>query len=746
MALPILYASTLFFSAALLFSVQPMIGKLLLPLLGGAPAVWNTCMVFFQAALLAGYTYAHASTRWLGPRRQAILHAALLLTPLFVLPIGIASDAAPPVETNPIPWLLGRLAAVAGVPFVLVATSAPLLQRWFAASRHGASADPYFLYAASNLGSLVALLAYPLAIEPFLSLAVQSRLWAIGYAVLVLMTWLCAGAMLRSSGPQAAGAPASNRTSPEPPRSQNVLHADVGARQRMRWVLLAFAPSSLMLGVTSHISTNLAAVPLLWVVPLALYLLTYVLAFARRPPLSHVLTARLLPLVAIVAAPLFFASIPGLEWQAVLVHLALFFMAAMACHGRLAAERPAAERLTQYYLWISVGGVLGGVFNAIAAPLIFRTVVEYPLAVVLACLLRPADMTATTKRRAFSLDLIVPGALAVAAFGAVMVLQITRLSGTWSGLAIVYALVGTVGVVVRGRPVRAGLSLAVGMAALGLYTRLGEGRTLHVERDFFGVKRVMSSADGGVHILYHGTTLHGVQQTSPQLAREPLAYYHRGGPVGDVFSAVVAGNPQARVAVVGLGAGATAAYAEPGQSFTFYEIDPAVARIASEPRFFTYLRTCRGAHEIVLGDGRLTLARSPDGAYDLIFLDAYGSDAIPTHLLTREALRLYRSKLAARGLLAFHITNRFLDLETLLGALAADAGLACFVKAESDADLSDSARAAGAAPASVAVLAQSTDGLAPLRGRAGWRGPAIRPGARAWTDEYSNLLGIMRWQ
>ncbi len=370
----IVYATTIFLTASLLFVVQPMFARMVLPLLGGSPAVWNTCLVFYQAALLAGYLYSHATTSWLGVRRQAALHVGLVLLPLLLLPIGIPSGWTPPAAASPIPWLLALLAVAVGLPFFVVSTTSPLLQKWFAGTGHPSAGDPYFLYAASNLGSMLGLLGYPVLLEPRLRLAEQSRLWSGGYLLLLVFTLACAVLLWRSPVPALA----------DPSRERLT---GLAARRRLRWVLLALVPSSLMLSVTTFISADVEAIPLLWVIPLAIYLLTFVLVFARRPLVPHALVVRVLPiaLLALVVVLVKRANQPLLLIMG--LHLGAFFVAAMVCHGELARDRPPPAHLTEFYLWLSVGGVLGGVFNALVAPLVFDSVAEYPLTVVLACLL-----------------------------------------------------------------------------------------------------------------------------------------------------------------------------------------------------------------------------------------------------------------------------------------------------------------------------------------------------------------------
>jgi len=733
----LVYAITLFISATLLFSVQPMVGKMILPALGGTPAAWNTCMVFFQAALLAGYAYAHASVNRLGVRRQAVFHLGLLLLGVCTLPIAVAAGMSPPTQDNPVFWLLGWLTVSVGLPVFVVASTAPLLQKWFAETGHPDAEDPYFLYAASNAGSLLALVSYPLLVERSLALAGQSRVWLGGYVLLIVLVAGCAVVLWTRQRRSRCTNPPQGRFD----RQAADDNAALTGRRRAWWVLLSAVPSSLMLGVTAHMTTNVASMPLLWVFPLALYLLTFVLVFARRQLISPDLMSRLLPFVALVLAPTFFVSIPQLEWRLMLAHLAMFFIAAMICHGRLAQSRPSTRHLTEYYLWISIGGVLGGLFNTLVAPVVFRTVVEYPLMMCVVCLLRPAREGLRPGARARWLDAAGPAVLAVLAVGLVLGINATTFKGTWAGLAAVLAPVVGVGFLFRRRPIRFGLGYAAGLAALALFTRLGEGNLLHVERNFFGVKRVVAGKQGRARVLYHGTTVHGMQWVDPRSAQTPLAYYHPSGPICEVFRVLAGRDTRPRVGAIGLGTGAVAAFAQPGQHFVFYEIDPGVARIAANPRYFTFLAASRGTCRVVLGDGRLAMARARAGSYGLIFLDAYSSDAIPTHLLSREAMAVYLSKLADGGVLAFHITNRFMDLEPVVANLARDAHLVCRVRAERWADLSNAERAQGCVPSHVVIMARRFEDLGPLAEADHWRTLPGQPDGMVWTDQYCDILG-----
>ena len=731
----LLFLLTLFLSAFLLFCVQPMIAKMVLPLLGGSPAVWSTCMVFFQAALLAGYAYAHATTTWLGVRLQTIVQAGLLMLPLFVLPFGIQSDAARSLspEANPTGWLFGLLLGMVALPFFVVATSAPLLQRWFTQSGHPAASDPYFLYGASNLGSMLALLAYPLVVEPNLRLAQQSMAWTVGYGLYVVLALGCI-AVIWKAQEGALGGPDSSGTTQETHRLR------IG--QVVRWVVLAFIPTSLMLSVTMYLTTDIAALPLLWVIPLSLYLLTFILTFARRPILPHSWMVRALPMAAVVLA-LFLNISPVAQPISLPLHLVVFFLAAMVCHGELVQHRPPQGHLTAFYLAMSCGGVLGGLFNALIAPLVFDRIAEYPLALVLACLALPKTQTDSSERWSRSLDWVLPLCLGILTWGLVTVLQ-PRSGSSQDDLhaKLAFGLAGLVCYAFKDRPVRFGLGLGAVLLVAGTYTS-SYGRVLYQHRSYFGVLRVAYVASGNFNRLIHGHTLHGQQSLDPERRLEPLTSYHRTGPIGQVFEVLRTRDPRSDVALVGLGAGSLACYAEPGQRMTFFEIDPVVAKIARDRRYFTFLDDSRTASiAVVLGDARLRLNDAPDHAYGLIVLDAFSSDAIPTHLLTREALQLYRAKLGEGGILAFHISNPWIDLAPILGALARDAGLQCLVRR--DLDISPAEARCGKEPSIWAVMAARDAGLGSLSNDSRWTPPQGRPNEAVWTDDFSSIIEHLR--
>ncbi len=725
----LLFAVTIFLGSALLFLVQPMFARMVLPVLGGAPSVWNTAMVFYQAVLLAGYACAHFSTARLGVRRQSVMQLGLLLLPFAILPVAVAGIGTPPTDSSPLGWLLGVMLTAVGLPFFAAATMGPTLQTWFAASGHSRAADPYFLYSSSNLGSMVALLGYPFAIEPFLSLDQQSQLWTWAYAAFVVLAAACVAAIWNKSS--AASAPALAGRGTEAPKIER--------RRSLRWVGLAFIPSSLMLGVTSYLSSEIAVVPLLWVVPLALYLFTFVVAF--RPG-----AGRLVPVAARAFAILAVTLVVSLNMQAtqplgwlMLLHLVVFTLAAFLCHVKLAADRPASSQLTSFYLWISVGGVLGGVFNALLAPLLFNTVVEYPLALVLAAYVTASVHGAQSSPRARLLDWLGPLALAVFAFGlaytgpAIRFVSMKTLSGAIFGLPALGCFL------LSRRPLRFALGLSALLLAATVY-RDERGNILHTERSFFGLHRVTLDPALKVHYLVNGRTLHGTQSLDPARRSEPLAYYFRTGPAGQIL-AELARDPAQPVGVVGLGAGSLASYALPGQPWTFFEIDPVVVRLARDEKYFTFLRDTPAKLRVVLGDARLSLQQEPAGSLHLLMIDAFSSDAIPAHLITREALALYQQKLGPRGVIAVHISNLHLDLEPVLSALAREAGLVCRVR--DDTLVPEAERNLGKAASVWLVLARDTADLGALASDRRWL-PARLTGQRVWTDNYSSILHTFR--
>lgn len=904
--MPALFAATLFLSASLLFLVQPMIAKMLLPKLGGTPQVWTTCMVFFQALLLAGYSYAHFMTGKLGDRTQSRWHIPLMLLPFvfLLMPIGIPQSMTPPEEADPIAWLLMALGVGIGMPFLIVSTSAPLLQRWFAATGHPDGHDPYFLYGASNLGSMLALIGYPLLVEPYLPLTAREAgwelpfggylafdqiwVWTIGYACLVVCTAICARVLQNSPDPtekKAGGGrqrvAATQQTMPLTPQ------------QRLRWVMLAFVPSSLMLGATTYVTTDIAAIPLLWVIPLALYLLTFIIVFWKYPTWLHRIFILALPVLILLLVFMMLSGVqPKQMWLRILWHLVGFFVAAMVCHGELAGSRPPVGQLTEFYLWMSFGGVLGGLFNGIVAPLVFNTLAEYAIVMVVACLMVPPLDPDRQQAVRPVLDLASLNILAV--MGVVLlVFRLAKYEGPsphYEGLltatkaGVLYALVGlgvaglllyilsnpeqrlnrlmdfglaaALGLLVIGllyglqwtgvvkaihswieswyestkedpdvwfkglrnyifherpkvrlilvygvpailcytfveRPVRFGLGVAA-ILLVGSSAALLDDDVLLRERSFFGVLRIdRGAADAGeqieaadfygqdrlveYHELLHGTTLHGKQRlvsprhlmqrfltpltatNSLELAgawaaarerwvdprREPLTYYHPSGPIGQVMGWFTKHDRTPNLAVIGLGTGTMASHCETGQLLHYYDIDPAVVKIAQDPKFFTYVPNARerGVNvEMILGDARIAMEKQtrlkPDLKYGLIVVDAFTSDAIPIHLITREAVKVYLNKLADDGIIAFHISNRHLRLKPVLANLADHLQLAGIGQYDQE------EKAIGKSRSDWVLFTRKRENYGELVNDKRWEALKVEPRVGVWTDNFSNVLSV----
>jgi len=699
-----------------------MVAKMLLPKLGGSPAVWGACVLFFQSFLLFGYLYAHLLTRWFTVRLQAALHVALLIATLSLLPLAIGSGA-PPADGNPVWWLLGTLATRLGLPFLLLSATAPLIQRWYATLSIASAARPYTLYVASNFGSMVALLGYPVWLEPAWGASALSARWAVVYLALISLTTLTALVSLRA----AVDAPRPAMSGPP-----------ITPAQRVRWTGLAFVPSSLMLGVTLHISTDLAAVPLLWVLPLAAYLLTFILAFSPREWIPQWLLMRALP-------PLVGAAALAIGFQfnspaSILIHLAAFFAAALLCHGALAQARPPAGDLTAFYVCLAFGGVLGGVFNVLVAPHVFNSVFEYPLMLAVVCLLRASPAYRNGTLEPFGL------------IAAIVVVPISFSLLTWvlgvppraslAAVLVTAAIVPAVATSFMNRT--APFNAVIVILALALLpagsTRSGSGDLIFAGRSFFGVSRVIEAADHSYRVLQSGSTLHGRQNLPAGQTCEPQSYYNPAGPIGQVL-----GQPARRIddaAVVGLGSGALACYAAPASHWRFFEIDPLVERIAKDPRLFTFLGASRGHTSVEIGDGRKLLEATAAGQFDIIVLDAFSSDAVPVHLMTREAIALYMSRLRPGGVVAIHISNRYLDLEPVLASISVSERLTGLANFEGTIPSASATR--GRTASHWVVLARSAGDLQGLDTAPGWHPLAAVPGLRAWTDDYSNLFRSIR--
>lgn len=939
----LVFAWTLFTSATLLFLVEPMIGKMILPLLGGTPAVWNTCMVFYQAVLLAGYAYAHFSTSWLGARKQAALHLVFLLLPFLFLPLAVNPDLIKGGE-NPILGLLLLLSRTVGLPMFVVSASAPLLQKWFADTSHPSAKDPYFLYGASNLGSMLALLAYPTVIEPNLRLGQQSIDWTIGYGVLAALTALCA-VFLWMSPRNVETKPAEDLPIP-PERSSEAIQpsrlgivrgakpmqattaitsirrdvdsfgeynrtlaGEVTWLRVLRWVALAFVPSSLMLGATTYITTDIAAIPLLWVTPLALYLLSFIIVFSHVPSwlqwlgltlagavigvslfiffwdaeslaaqpslqlliriglvlalggglyaawwgwlnrheeMLHRVMVLIMPLLVL---SLLFFLLSGLKTQkhwigwSLCMHLTTLFVVAMVCHGELARDRPAAKFLTGYYLWLSVGGVLGGLFNALVAPVIFNGLYEYPLAMVLACSLAPplgptndsswnrrfdlilaglfagiglllitlrlldknlpfeylknapwawelaaliggvglgvaAAVRAPAKKFERWMDLALPLCLGILLIGlswgleaasvwprVVKIAAACNLSGARLALILTYGLPLVLAYTFVERSLRFALAVGAVLLASGFCAAF-DSLVLHQERGFFGVLRISDEiyryrdADYVLRRLDHGTTLHGMQCLNEERRNEPLTYYHYTGPIGALMLAYNGPDTppeKMNLAVIGLGTGCMAAHARPGQHLTFYDIDPIVKRFSfdQDDPYFTFVQGARdrGAKvDLVMGDARLTMARQQlkeTEKYGMIVVDAFSSDAIPVHLITLQALDVYLDKLTPDGLIVFHISNRYLNLEPVLYNLAQERGLSAVTQSDyrEEGDYPASSELMAKTSSTWVVLSPRKERLNKLLALNAWedKRQALRTGLlplSLWPDQGAGLAGF----
>jgi hypothetical protein len=615
-------------------------------------------------------------------------------------------------------------------PFLMISSGSPLLQRWFAATGHTRARDPYFLFRASNLGSMVGLLLYPVVLEPMWGLAEQSRLWAAGYVLLTLLVAACAVVVWRS--PRRVEEPVGSRDGAAPEAA-----APTAARRR-RWLVLAFVPSSLMLGATSFLTTDISPIPLLWVLPLAIYLISFVIAFSPRYPRRRAIVTKAVPFLVLALLATLLLKAGGPLWMLLSLHLLVLFVASVMCHGELAIDRPSPRYLTAFYLWISFGGVLGGAFNAIVAPLVFNSFVEYPLAIAAVCMLLPWPERRSSGTWVRALDVAVPLGLGVAVLVAA---SLTRDSVSIAPHVVVAAILLLVVFSLRARPIRFGLAVSA-LLLPGAIPEIGGRSVLVQERSFFGVYRVVEAVTPVKgRLLFDGTTIHGAQSLDASRRLEPTTYYTTTGPVGDVFAAWTERPKSARIGVVGLGTGSLACYGATGERWTFFEIDPVVERIAEDPSLFTFLRDCPSEQRVVLGDGRLSLRRAGSDSFDMLILDAFSSDGIPVHLLTREALALYRSKLDPDGLLLFHISNRYLDLHPVLGTLAEDAGLASL--ARDDTSVTDADRQVWKTASSWVVMVRDPAALEGLRDDAVWY--PLAAGHDLWTDDYSDVFGVVNW-
>jgi hypothetical protein len=751
---PAVFVLTVFLSAALVFMVEPMVARLVLPTLGGTPAVWNTSLAFFQTALLVGYAYAHLLQRVNSVRTQVIVHmAALVLAGASFWPLRISELMGDPATANPTLWLLGVLTLSLGAPFAVLSATAPLVQAWHArVFERENDAEPYALYAASNVGSLIALLAYPIVVEPFVRLHSQTLGWSIAYISFALVM---AGVALivwrRGQLPEGPGRAPPLAETPagvlehEPPPVQGPTR--VTWRDRVLWVVLAAIPSSLMLGVTTYITTDVGSAPFLWVGPLALYLLTFVIAFQAKPWLSRdgvLLFQGAFLAGAVVLLPF---SVGSFLLELVL-QLTCFFLTALMCHQALVARRPSPEHLTEFYLYMSLGGVVGGGFNAFVAPVIFNAAHEYAAVLVLSALARPWG-EGELKRWEW-IGLVVACASAVIS---VFLLGADMWALWWNtfhfnfpewGVKVPLGIATVLAFMLRRRSfVMFSILLVLAVSSATVGTR---SYVLNEWRSFFGVVREsrmqVPGLGGEVRMLAHGTTLHGAQAQNPRFRCQPLVYYAHETPIGQVFDAQQARLGSVNIGAVGLGTGSVAAYVRPTDRLTFFEIDPLVVRISTDPRHFSYTTQCAGSRpNFVIGDARLTLQRQAPNQYHVLLIDAFSSDSVPAHLLTVEAIRMYLSRITPDGIVILHLSNRNLNLRGPAMAGAAAAGgyalLQLHPAVPGRPPMWESAEHA-------LIIARNPQALQPFLNDPEHRWEPSNPHqAQPWTDDYTNLVGAL---
>ena len=722
-----LFVATILVGSFLLFMVQPMVARMALPRLGGAPNVWNSAMVVYQVLLLAGYAYAHALSR-LALRKQALVHLGLLAAGALTLPISLAHLAAPSPGWEVL-WVPLLLVATIGPVFFVMSAQAPLMQRWYAADPQ--AGQPWALYAASNLGSFAGLIAYPLLAEPSLSIRAQSQAWSLGYGLLVAIVALAAWS--RWHVPVAH--PAAQSAQPD---------EAIGAKRILLWLALSAVPSGLLLSTTTHLTTDVFAMPLLWVIPLGLYLLSFVVAFSDRRGLTTIITL-ITPCLLLMGGSYAMISASAGTMTVAVITLLLLFLIAVALHGRMYDLRPGASKLTFFYLVMSAGGALGGAFTALVAPEVFDWVWEHPILILVAAMLLPLPpRLAWTKLADLdkSMSYIALAVLLVAAiFFSSQLMAVADDKG--SGLLQLFLVLLLTGIGLLLLPWRwayVGLLLLMMLAQGGVSTfrTTWEG---HRTRSYFGIYSVYDNKFERTRLLVHGTTLHGKQALDPARRRDPTTYYGDTSGVGlGMEAAPSLYGPRARIGVVGLGTGTLACRHKPGQSWTFFEIDPAIVRFSRQGTF-SFLKTCAPDARIVLGDARLELEAVPAHSFDVLAVDAFSSDAIPLHLMTDEAFGVYERALAADGLLLVHISNNYIELEPVLSAVAARRGLSARVRLD--------APAPGGLTVASSWVALSRDPALLTRllardPKLEWKPLKPAKGA-AWTDDHASVLPYIRW-
>lgn len=758
-----LFTTTILVSAFLLFWVQPLFAKMILPILGGSSSVWTTSMLFFQFTLLAGYLYAHFSSRVLAIGPHIALHLILLGTAFLSLPFYIDATNAETPEGSPAFWVLSFAALTVGLPFFTVSATAPLLQRWFSLTRHKDRDNPYFLYAASNLGSMAALFCFPLLFEPSFGVHLQTIYWRAVYGVLAAL-FIASGIVTFRNLDLEKPLPANEGTSPTPAIDR------ISTGCRLSWIFLAFVPSSMMLGLTSHVTTDITPIAMFWIVPLAIYLLSFVLVFSRY---RHLIGDKgLAAIIILCTSALILMKFAGFVKTAdaamisIALHTTLFFAAAWLLHGYLSSTRPRAAHLTEFYLWLSIGGMLGGMFNAVVAPVLFNQVYEY-YAIILPVYFFAMKVLVEKKGTGpaagwsgTTVDLATLFAMFLVLLLVADTIMSRPITATvrWTFVAGSTASVVIAGIAayyfLRRLPRRLVFYVIVLAALCNALVLNYRHANLLLTRSFYGSLKVKLKHDSdGVpyHLFIHGSTQHNLQRVAddPRERTEPLMYYHRGA---NLFHAIRAVQSHLQrplhLGVVGLGAGATSAYLEESDTATFYEIDPEVVAMAKNRDYFTFLDDARGPTEIIVGDARLQLQKAENDSFDILLIDAFSSDAVPVHLLTAEAVEMYLHKLKDDGVLIFHLSNRYLDLKKVMQGYLLPEGFAIYHASKRGVEKpADSAKLSVGlfSHSRVALIARQSALPGEITLSTRWQKLEHDPDFTTWTDDFSNVPGVFKF-
>lgn len=762
----LVYTITLFLASGLMFAVEPFIAKMLLPFFGGSPNVWNTCVVFFQLMLLAGYVYAHYVGTRLSLTKQLIIQAIVIWLPVVFLPIRIPSGIS--IGEQPVVSLLLFLSGLIGVFFFALCTTAPLLQKWYSQSGSIGSADPYFLYAASNAGGLLGLILYPFLFEPNFKTAELSTIVSNSYISYGVLVTACGLALfLRTRGRTVRHGAGSEANGGE---------AAPGSKQLARWILFTMVPASLVLGLTSYITSELSAVPFFWVAPLFIYLTSFILAFLNLPAFVLSIAKAVTPLVALVVVMLTLSHTIAeasfgdpLITTTVSLHLVSLFLICLTCHATVAAERPATSQLTQYYIAISVGGILGSCINTFVAPLVFKGWTEYPLMIMVAAIMlarlpafreRAESTTGSIKWFSIPVLVLMVSLASWTVYETVLAQKSEALSlgGQYVVKEAIYQVLSQVLI-----PIAACLTLARStiqfraalavVAAIFLFTDRSNETIVYQGRNFFGSLSVVLNKNQNSCEFWHGNTIHGTESLDPAKRGMPTSYFYPTGPIGVIMRTLI-GEPQswnaestetisekqAPIAVLGLGCGTTAAYAKRNQPVVYYEINPEVIEVASNPLYFTYLFQAKKRNvdlKIVQGDARLEIQKAPYDHYRMILVDAFSSDSIPMHLITKEAAEIYFKKLKHDGVLAFNISNQYYDLKPVLAALSNELKVPALVLSDPEDSFDDERYST-----EWVVFSRSEEVLETLRKLGGLNLQAAKA-VRLWTDDYCSPLTVL---